>query len=172
MPRLARGKAIFLRFDRRPPLSDRVFGVFVQRTGGRPPKAPPLGATATTAASGGNREELLGQRPAGCKRQRSRRWEPQPGLGAKRLRGQARHERTAHAAISRLFVRAMLSLRPRITVSILALSVTCGDTSPKGRGFVRTGKVCKNCKNPLQTFPRCGIIHLAASPLEIEYLPL
>jgi len=37
-------------------------------------------ATATTAASGGNREELLGLRPAGCERQRSRRWEPQPGL--------------------------------------------------------------------------------------------
>ena len=37
------------------------------------------GATTTTAASGGNREELLGQRPAGCKRQRSRRWVPQPG---------------------------------------------------------------------------------------------
>ena len=37
-----------------------------------------------TAASGGNREELLGQRPAGCERQRSRRWEPQPVL-AKRL---------------------------------------------------------------------------------------
>ena len=45
------------------------------------PEAPLLGATATTAASGGNREELLGQRPAGCERQRSRRWEPQPGLG-------------------------------------------------------------------------------------------
>ena len=43
------------------------------------PKPPLLGATATTAASGGNREELLGQRPAGCERQRSRRWEPQPG---------------------------------------------------------------------------------------------
>ena len=28
------------------------------------------------------------------------------------------------------------------------------------------------CKNPLQTSPRCGIIYLAASPLEIEYLPL
>ena len=28
------------------------------------------------------------------------------------------------------------------------------------------------CKNPLQTSPRCGIIHLTASPLEIEYLPL
>ena len=41
-------------------------------------------ATATTAASGGYREELLGQRPAGCERQRSRRWEPQPVL-AKRL---------------------------------------------------------------------------------------
>ena len=27
-------------------------------------------------------------------------------------------------------------------------------------------------KTPLQTSPRCGIIHLAASPLEIEYLPL
>ena len=49
-----------------------------------------------------------------------------------RLRGQARRERTAHAAISRLFVRAMLSLRPQITVSILALSVTFGDSSPKG----------------------------------------
>ena len=70
-----------------------------------------------------------------------------------RLRGQARHERTAHAAISRLFVRAMLSLRPRITVSILALSVTCGDTSPKGRGFVRTGKVCKKSQKPLANLP-------------------
>ena len=36
-----------------------------------------------TAASGGNREELLGPRPAGCEARtkgRSRRWEPQPGL--------------------------------------------------------------------------------------------
>ena len=32
------------------------------------PKPLPLGATATTAASGGNREELLGQRPARRKR--------------------------------------------------------------------------------------------------------
>ena len=162
-----------------------------------------------------------------------------------RLRGQARHERTAHAAISRLFVRAILSPRPRITVSILALSVTCGDTSPRGRGFgmsvkfprdeqslifsetvvlrclgqqqldkvrlsrsrcprkqgppfcalsclrrpVGSGPACQwlplwgswrakarlrglFCKTPLQTSPRCGIIHLAASPLRIEYLPL
>ena len=44
----------------------------------------PFLATATTAACGGYREELLGQRPAGCERQRSRRWEPQPVL-AQRL---------------------------------------------------------------------------------------
>ena len=58
-------------------------------------------------------------------------------LARERLRGQARRERTAYAAISRLFVRAILSPRPRITVSILALSVTFGDTSPKGRGFAK-----------------------------------
>ncbi len=40
----------------------------------------PEGATMTTAASGGNREELLGQRPAGHERQRNDRWEPQPVL--------------------------------------------------------------------------------------------
>ena len=45
----------------------------------RAQKPLPLGAMATTAASGGNRESLLGPRPAGCKRQRSRRWEPQLG---------------------------------------------------------------------------------------------
>ena len=72
---------------------------------------------------------------------------------AKRLRGQARHERTAHAAIGILFVRAILSLRPQIIVSILALSVTFGDTSPRGRGFVRTGKVCKKLQNPLANLP-------------------
>ena len=47
------------------------------------PEAPLPGATATTAASGGNREELLGPQPAGCEARtkgRSRRWEPQPGL--------------------------------------------------------------------------------------------
>ena len=71
------------------------------------------------------------------KADRHARGSPFGGAGAKRLRGQARHERTAHAAISRLFVRAMLSLRPQITVSILALSVTCGDTSPRGRGFAK-----------------------------------
>ena len=38
----------------------------------------PQKAAATTAARGGNREKLLGQRPAGCKRERSSRWEPQP----------------------------------------------------------------------------------------------
>ena len=69
---------------------------------------------------------------------------PFGGAGAKRLRGQARRERNAHAAISRLFVRAMLSLRPRITVSILALSVTFGDTSPRGRGFSASASLSCN----------------------------
>ena len=37
-----------------------------------------------------------------------------------------------HAAISCLFGRAMLSLRLRFSGSVLALSVTFGDSSPKG----------------------------------------
>ena len=87
-------------------------------------KASPFGATATTAASGGNREELLGQRPAGCKRQRSRRWEPQPGLWhceamTERASSSPESRRTA---ISCLFVRAMPSPCLRFPVSALALS--------------------------------------------------
>ena len=38
-------------------------------------------------------------------------------------------------AIGRLFIRAILSPCLSFSVSVLALSVTCGDTSPKGRGF-------------------------------------
>ena len=38
-----------------------------------------------------------------------------------------------YAAISRFFGRAMLSLRLLFSVSVLALSVTFGDSSPKGR---------------------------------------
>ena len=40
----------------------------VSERSAREQKPLPLGATATTAASGGNREELLGQRPARRKR--------------------------------------------------------------------------------------------------------
>ena len=40
-----------------------------------------------------------------------------------------------HAAINCLFDRAMLSLCLFFSVSILALSVTFGDSSPKGRAF-------------------------------------
>ena len=58
-----------------------IFGLRLPLRGLKGASSPFL-ATATTAACGGYREELLGQRPAGCKRQRSRRWEPQPGLGA------------------------------------------------------------------------------------------
>ena len=62
-----------------PPLPRGGFGI--PQSFASSPEAPLPGATATTAASGGNRESLLGPRPAGCKRQRSRRWVPQPGLG-------------------------------------------------------------------------------------------
>ena len=86
-------------------------------------KPLPLGATATTAASGGNREELLGPRPAGCERQRSRRWEPQPGLGERSETERASPSpESRRTAISCLFGRAMLSLRLLFSVSILALS--------------------------------------------------
>ena len=54
-----------------------IFGLRLPLRGLKGASSPFL-ATATTAASGGNREELLGQRPAGCERQRSRRWDPQP----------------------------------------------------------------------------------------------
>ena len=95
-----------------------------------------MGATATTAASGGNREELLGQRPAGCKRQRSRRWVPQPGRWhrAAMTERASRLSQSRCAAISRLFVRAMLSLCQCFSGSILALSVCFAATSPIGRG--------------------------------------
>ena len=39
---------------------------------------------------------------------------------------------SCHAAISRPFVRAMLLPRLQVRVSVLALSVTFGDSSPKG----------------------------------------
>ena len=41
----------------------------------------------------------------------------------------------------------------KATVWLHTLSVTCGDTSPRGRGFVRTGKVCKKLQKPLANFP-------------------
>ena len=47
------------------------------------PMALPLGATATTAASGGNREELLGQRPARRKRSVADAGCRNPALSAK-----------------------------------------------------------------------------------------
>ena len=76
---------------------------------------PSIGATATTAASGGNREELLGQRPAGCKRQRSRRWVPQPGQW--------------HAAgVTERFFRGQAQKAPR----------AC---APRGKSFL-SGKGC------------------------------
>ena len=47
--------------------------------------------------------------------------------------------KSRHTAISRLSVRAMLSLCLRVLASILALSVTFGDSSPRGRAFGMAG---------------------------------
>ena len=61
-----------------------------------------------------------------------------------------------HTAIGRLFVRAILSLCLCFSVSVLALSVTFGDTSPKGRGFAP-----------------CFLIYTSInSPSSSEYIPL
>ena len=85
-------------------------------------------ATATTAASGGSREELLGQRPAGCKRQRSRLWEPQPGQWHRA----ARTERARPLTMS-IERSDMLPLRKALLIAVwrlfynrLALSVNAG----------------------------------------------
>ena len=46
-----------------------------------------------------------------------------------------------YAAISRFFDRAMLSLRLFLSVSVLALSVTFGDSSPKGGALGKEGRL-------------------------------
>ena len=96
---------------KRPPpgaaISER--GSFLVLTALQPSVKPLTNATATTAASGGNREEPLGPRPAGCERQRSRRWEPQPGLGERSETERASPSpESRYAAISRFFGRAKL----------------------------------------------------------------
>ena len=88
-------------------------------------KALPLGATATTAASGGNREELLGQRPAGCKRQRSRRWVPQPDLGASaperaRTLAEKRRRGDSIALTKRQLIAARRLLGDGLALSVIA----------------------------------------------------
>ena len=103
------------------------------------PKPLPLGATATTAASGGNRESLLGPRPAGCKRQRSRRWVPQPGQWhCEAMTERASPARKSRcAAMGRLFVSAKRALHlcfPRQRPCPLRRSRA---SSPKGRALGR-----------------------------------
>ena len=90
-----------------------------------PQKALPLGAMATTAASGGNRESLLGPRPAGCKRQRSRRWEPQLG----RWHCEAMTER------ARTLTKKSLIAARRLCRDGLALSGAHAPALPEGEPF-------------------------------------
>ena len=54
-----------------------------------------------------------------------------------------------HAAMGKLFVRAMLSLRLLFFVSVLALSVTFGDSSPKGGAIGRPGNFPLDAQGPI-----------------------
>ena len=65
----------------------------------------------------------------------------------------------------------MLSLCSDISVSVLALSVTCGDTSPKGRGFrSRVGFSSSNLSVSLRsTAPLVG--EPLAKPFTLRGLP-
>ena len=68
-------------------------------------------------------------------------------LARKRLRGQAR-QNGLHIAIRCLFQRDVVSQCKCYLVSILALSVTYGDTSPKVRGLGREGQFIAPLKTP------------------------
>ena len=60
-------------------------------------------------------------------------------VSAKQTERASLSPKSRHTAISRLSVRAMLSLCLRVLASILALSVTFGDSSPKGGAIGRPG---------------------------------
>ena len=139
------------------------------------PKPLPLGATATTAASGGNREELLGQRPAGCERQRSRRWEPQPGQWhCEAMTERASPARKSRcAAMGRLFVRAILSLcKSCLSASLPSQSGLRPPAPPKGEplacrsAFVWTPEARQGAKGRalLQRVAASGQAHLVKLP--------
>ena len=57
---------------------------------------------------------------------------------------------SCHAAISRPSVRAMLLPRLQVRVSVLALSVTFGDSSPKGGAFDGES-YCQRCSQKIET---------------------
>ena len=93
---------------------------------------PPLGrATATTAASGGNRESLLGQRPARRKRERSGCWEPQPG----RWHAAGVTERFSSAAAHGQALLRTTSQSPSVTAPLV------GEPLAKRAGFRVTAKL-------------------------------
>ena len=93
---------------------------------------PPLDrATATTAASGGNRESLLGQRPARRKRERSGCWEPQPG----RWHAAGVTERFSSAAAHGQALLRTTSQSPSVTAPLV------GEPLAKRAGFRVTAKL-------------------------------
>ena len=115
------------------------------RTEGRPVLVQPLSLTpfdsSPSRGASGEEAKLYGlprpplARGGGIASAMTERASPSPG--------------SRHAAMGRLFVRAMLSLRLLFFVSVLALSVTFGDSSPKGGAIGRPGNFPLDAQGPI-----------------------
>ena len=84
------------------------------------PMALPLGATMMTAASGGNRESLLGPRPARRKRSAADAGCRNPFLARKRLRGYKKAHRHSPVTDCQCALRHFVLFRPALFGSILS----------------------------------------------------
>ena len=89
----------------------------------------PLFATATTAASGGYREELLGQRPAGCEC----RPRHEADAGCRNPSGPARRNRRALAA---------LNTRHLLRKPVCGLKAPLGLSCPPGTAVLSSSLLC------------------------------
>ena len=97
----------------------------------------------------------------------TRQWLPLWGSWRGAPERASRLSQSRYTAISRLFVRAILSRCFRFSVSVLALSVCCADTSPKGRGF----GIPEGTKNPLSELQlREGVFFCFGEHHEYSYL--
>ena len=75
---------------------------------------------------------------------------PMGEVAAKQTERASPAGQSCHAAISRPSVRAMLLPRLQVRVSVLALSVTFGDSSPKGGASDEEG-YCRRCSQKIET---------------------
>ena len=94
-------------------------------------RGSPFGATATTAASGGNREELLGQLQATAQQTLGAATRPWRGAPERARTLPVKRRRSDSIALT----KGLLIAAQRLSGDGLALSVCFAATSPKGRGF-------------------------------------